>query len=186
MVMVDQRGTIRLVNALAEPLFGYTRPELLGQSIERLVPPRLRDRHSEDRGGFFSDPRQRAMGQGRELHALRKDGTEVPVEIGLSPLETADGLFVLAAVTDITARKQAEHERAQLLVREQAARQEAEAANRTKDQFLAVLSHELRQPLNTMLGWLSVLRLSASRPSATGAGARCHRSEHTGAGANDR
>ncbi|MBI2203548.1 MAG: PAS domain S-box protein [Candidatus Rokubacteria bacterium] len=158
MVMVDQRGTIRLVNALAEPLFGYTRPELLGQSIERLVPPRLRGGHSGYRGAFFSDPRQRAMGKGRELYALRKDGTEVPVEIGLSPLETADGLFVLAAVTDIAARKQAEHERAELLMREQAARQAAEAANRTKDQFLAVLSHELRQPLNTMLGWLSVLR----------------------------
>ena len=164
MVMVDQRGTVCLVNALAEPLFGYARQEPLGQSIERLVPPRVRDRHSEYRGGFLSDPRQRAMGHGRELYALRKDGTEVPVEIGLSPLETADGIFVLAAVTDITARKHAEHERAQLLAREQAARRDAEAANRTKDQFLAVLSHELRQPLTTMLGWLSILRRSRVDP----------------------
>jgi len=112
MIMVDQRGTIRLVNALAEPLFGYARQELLGQSIERLVPPRFRDRHSEYRGGFSADPRRRAMGEGRDLYALRKDGTEVPVEIGLSPLETVDGVFVLAAVTDITERKRAEQRQA--------------------------------------------------------------------------
>lgn len=112
MIMIDQQGVIRLANALAEPLFGYARDDLLGQSIERLVPLRFRDQHPGHRGGFAADPRRRPMGAGRDLYALRKDGTEVLVEIGLSPIETADGVFVLAAITDITERKQAEQRQA--------------------------------------------------------------------------
>jgi len=158
MLLVDRDGTIRLVNALAEQLFGYTRDEIVGASVEQLVPQRFRKRHPDFRTGFSAAPRRRPMGAGRDLYARRKDGSEVPVEIGLSPFETAGGAFVLAAVTDITARKQAEHERSELLAREQAARQEAEAANRTKDEFLAMLSHELRQPLNIVFGWARTLR----------------------------
>jgi PAS domain S-box-containing protein len=331
MIVVDAQGTIRLVNVLGEQLFGHARDELVGQSVERLVPLRFRERHPEYRAGFSTAPRRRPMGAGRDLYALRKDGTEIPVEIGLSPFETAEGSFVLAAITDISARKRmerreaaqhgvtrilaeaptleaavppilqalcegfdwdvgafwrvdpddgvlrcvdvwrrssvgiefeattrertfasglglpgrvwatgepawildvvkddncprapvaareglhagfgfpirlgpevhgvlelfshelrqperelpatmgstgsqigqfierrhAEEERAQLLEREQAARQEAEAANRTKDQFLAVLSHELRTPLTTMLGWVRMLRTARLEP----------------------
>jgi PAS domain S-box-containing protein len=112
MIMVDAQGAILLVNALTEQLFGYAREELLGQSIEQLVPLRFRDRHPELRASFFTQPRRRPMGAGRELYALRKDGREVPVEIGLSPFETTDGVFVLAAITDITERRRVEQRQA--------------------------------------------------------------------------
>ncbi len=107
-VMVDRTGTIVLVNKETERLFGYTRQELLGSPIERLVPIRLRGGHPAYRNQFFQNPNARAMGAGRDLHGVRKDGTEVPVEIGINPVETEEGVFVLASVVDITARKRAE------------------------------------------------------------------------------
>jgi PAS domain S-box-containing protein len=165
MIITDERGTIRFVNSQTERTFGYTRAQLVGQPIDRLVPARLRAAHARHRTGFFHDPRRRPMGAGRDLHALHADGTEVPVEIGLSPFETAEGLFVLAAVTDITARKRVEEERAEVLLREQEARREAETANRMKDAFLATLSHELRTPLNTILGWVRLLRGTGLGPA---------------------
>ncbi|HSC46780.1 MAG TPA: PAS domain S-box protein, partial [Gammaproteobacteria bacterium] len=87
MLMVDAQGDITLVNRQTEELFGYTRAELVGQSIERLVPPRFRAQHPGLRVGFQREPQMRAMGAGRDLYALRKDGTEIPVEIGLNPVE---------------------------------------------------------------------------------------------------
>ena len=108
MLMIDQAGTIVLVNAQAEALFGYSRAELIGQPVERLVPERYRRQHPAHRTAFFAAPGVRPMGAGRDLYGLHKDGHEIPVEIGLNPLTTEEGTFVLAAIIDITARKRAE------------------------------------------------------------------------------
>jgi PAS domain S-box-containing protein len=114
MVMIDQAGTVILVNREVERMFGYSRSALLGQPIDKLVPLRFRDRHPIFRADFFHDPRTRAMGVGRDLFGLRKDGAEIPVEIGLNPIETDDGLFVLGSIVDISTRKEAEAERHRL------------------------------------------------------------------------
>jgi PAS domain S-box-containing protein len=110
MITVDREGKIGLMNAQAESLFGYTREELLGQTVETLVPERFRSQHPEHRHHFFANPTARSMGVGRDLFGLRKDGTEVPIEIGLNPIETHEGLLTLAAIIDITERKRSEEQ----------------------------------------------------------------------------
>jgi diguanylate cyclase (GGDEF)-like protein/PAS domain S-box-containing protein len=110
MVMVDARGRIALVNSQAVKMFGYHREELTGQSVEMLIPERFRGGHPEHRKEFSFSPRARPMGAGRDLYAMRKDGSEFPVEIGLNPIETEDGLLVMSAIVDITERKRAEEQ----------------------------------------------------------------------------
>jgi PAS domain S-box-containing protein len=107
-VMVDGEGEIVLVNAQVERVFGYARGEMLGRSVDFLVPERYRKGHPIFRRAFFARPDARPMGAGRDLYALRKDGSEFPVEIGLVPVETEDGTMVLSAIVDITERKQRE------------------------------------------------------------------------------
>jgi len=114
-ILVDREGKIAFVNRQAEMLFDYNRDELSGQSIERIVPHRYREKHPGYRNMFFDDPKARAMGVGRELFALRKNGSEFPVEIGLNPLITANGTLVLVSIIDITERKRAE-ERFRMIV----------------------------------------------------------------------
>jgi PAS domain S-box-containing protein len=108
MLMVDPDGLIVLVNSEAERLFGYSREELLGQSVDMLVPVRMRQDHPQHRAKFFADPHARAMGAGRDLFGVRRDGSEFPIEIGLNPIEAEDGLMVLSAIVDITERKRAQ------------------------------------------------------------------------------
>ncbi|AUG79164.1 phosphoserine phosphatase RsbU [Kitasatospora sp. MMS16-BH015] len=108
MVIVDDAGVITLVNAQTEALFGYRREELLGRPVELLVPGRFRGQHTRHRDGYAANRQVRPMGAGLELHGLRKDGTEFPVEISLSPLETAEGMLYSAAVRDVSDRKAAE------------------------------------------------------------------------------
>lgn len=115
MVIVDQRGRIVLINSRTEQLFGYNRHELLGYSVEVLIPERFHGRHLVHRSGFFHDPRPRPMGEELELFGLRKDGTEFPLEISLSPIKTADGVLVASAIRDISVRKQAEEKFRSLL-----------------------------------------------------------------------
>jgi PAS domain S-box-containing protein len=107
-IMANHEGNMLLVNSQTERLFGYGRDELIGQSVDILVPERVRGVHPSYRASFFDDPTTRAMGAGRDLYGVHKDGREIPVEIGLNPLVTEEGSFVLASIIDITARRQAE------------------------------------------------------------------------------
>ncbi|WP_020182268.1 PAS domain S-box protein [Methylotenera sp. 1P/1] len=140
MVMVNKAGLIEMVNTQAEIIFGYSRDELLGQVIDILLPERFRHQHPHHRASFFSDLSPRAMGTGRDLYGRRKDGSEFPVEVGLNPIETDDGVKVLSAITDISARVKASEKLAEH-------RDELERSNKELATFAYVASHDLKSPL---------------------------------------
>src|SRR5439155_22041558 len=105
---VGENGRILLINGQAEKLFGYDRKELVGQLVDVLVPTRFREKHPANRTGYFAGPRLRPMGAGVDLHGVRKDGSEFPAEISLGPVKTAQGVFVTAAIRDVTERRKVE------------------------------------------------------------------------------
>lgn len=150
MIMMDREGIIRFANAESERMFGYARDELVGKSIDLLVPANLRQTHASLRRGFLANPSNRPMGAGRDLKWVRRDGSEFPLEIGLTPIHSGAELIVFAIVVDITARRHTEN----ALARRAA---ELERANERLEQFAYVASHDLQEPLRKIAAFSNIV-----------------------------
>lgn len=151
LVLTDSRGRITLVNVKAEELFGGSRQEMIGESIEILVPERFRNRHVGDRATYAGHPRSRPLDSGLALFALRKDGTEIPVEISLSPIHAGAETFVVSAIRDVTLRKRTE-----------------EALRKSEEERLSSMSHMaayVAHQLNTPLTNIALLTAAATKRS---------------------
>jgi len=180
-LVVDDAGRIIQINPSAERLFGYEKNELINQKIEVLIPHRFSDKHAHHREKYNKNPHARSMGAGMELNGLKKNGTEFPVEISLSPYCNADGKFVIAFIIDITVRKQTEEKlknysddlekqvKSRTLILEEAieelektkkdlhkALEKERELNELKSRFVSMASHEFRTPLTTMMSSLSL------------------------------
>ena len=169
LIMTDRAGRIVMVNREAETVFGYPRAEFLALGIDKLVPERFRGGHAGMRAGFHADPQARRMGIGRDLYALRKDGSEFPVEIGLNPIETESEHYVLSAIVDISERKRMEaalrdmnvelEKRVQERTAQLAIANDAmERSNIELKQFAYIASHDLQAPLRSISGFVQLLK----------------------------
>lgn len=181
-LVADEKGEIIRINPSAEKLFGYAHGELLGKKIEILVPKRLAGKHISHRDSYNQNPHPRSMGVGMELNGVKKDGTEFPVEISLSPYDNENGHRVIAFIIDITIRKQAEEKlknysvelerqvKNRTLILEEAiaelertkkdlhnALEKERELNELKSRFVSMASHEFRTPLTTMMSSLSLV-----------------------------
>jgi len=150
MIVTSQDGAIQFANTETARMFGYQTQELVGRRIDILVPVRFRQSHVGLRQGYVEAPSKRSMGIGRDLKATRRDGSEFPVEIGLTPINTARGILVLATVLDITARREAE-----LALAQRAS--ELERANEQLAQFAYIASHDLQEPLRKIAAFSDLM-----------------------------
>ena len=189
LVVVDRAGRMVLVNARLEQLFGYTRAELLERPVDVLVPERFRGAHHGHVASYYRDPHPRAMGSGLELRGRRKDGSEFPLEISLTPVETADGTLVTAAIRDVSERTEREKQQLHVMeselhaesaaratsaemnerlivasMRDQEVADEVRAGSAAKSRFLAAMSHELRTPLNAIAGYSGLIEEGIAGP----------------------
>ncbi len=156
-IIVDQHGDIVMVNTQTENWFGYTRDELHGQAVEQLIPERFRQNHRHYLNDYIAQAVSRSMGAGADLFGLRKDGSEFPVEISLSPLKTRKGLLVTSIIRDISQRKQAEDQILQLNDALSERATELEAINHELEAFSYSVSHDLRAPLRAIDGFSRIL-----------------------------
>ncbi len=153
MIMIDRDGVIQLVNRETERLFGATREQLVGMSLDKLVPERMRSGHAHMRAGYFEAPSMRRMGSGRELFARRLDGTEMPVEIALNPIRAGGQTFVLASIVDISARREAER-----------AQREREERDRQRQKLESVgtlaggIAHDFNNVLGGIVGYTELVQ----------------------------
>jgi two-component system, sensor histidine kinase len=183
MIIIDAGGLIQYANRQVTALFGLAHDDIIGQQVELLMPERFRGRHQGHREGYIRNVRLRAMGQGLELFGRRRDGTEFPIEISLSPIGSGDRILAAAAIRDVSDRKRVE---AELIVAREAAdraritadlarqiadeaRESADRANQGKSRFLATASHDLRQPLQTLALLNGALRRIDTDPDSAAA-----------------
>ena len=156
-VIIDENGVIALVNSQTEQLFGYGRAELLGRPLEMLMPERYRGSHFAQTRAYTADPRARPMGSGLDLFGMRKDGSEFPIDVSISPLPPQKEIFIASTIRDMTSHRRLEEELRQRT-------RELEEADRQKDNFLSTVAHELRSPLTVLSLAVQFLRLPQADP----------------------
>lgn len=157
-VVIDEQGEIVRVNGVTERIFGRGREEMLGQPVEILLPERYRERHPSQRAGYFGAPTARSMGAGRELYALRADGDEFPIEIGLQPLRTSNGLLVVSAIVDISERAAMQSRLAAKSQELACANSALRRSNNELETFAFVASHDLQEPLRKIASYCQLLK----------------------------
>lgn len=156
-VIIDGNGVIAQVNSQTEQLFGYGRAELLGRPLEMLMPERYRGSHFAQTRAYTADPRARPMGSGLDLFGMRKDGSEFPIDVSISPLPPQKEIFIASTIRDMTSHRRLEEELRQRT-------RELEEADRQKDNFLSTVAHELRSPLTVLSLAVQFLRLPQADP----------------------